>query len=102
MGAILSWLTSPTRVKCRSGLMGPATAAPASAICSQHSAFMGSALAQARLAWDCGEVPIGCVIVDDLTGQIIGTGHNRRECDHDATAHAEILAIRQAGTARGH
>ena len=63
---------------------------------------MQAVLEQARLAWDHGEVPIGCVIVDDLTGQIIGTGFNRRESDHDATAHAEILAIRQAGTTRGH
>jgi len=63
---------------------------------------MTQALTQAQLAQTHGEVPIGCVIVDDLTGQIIGKGYNRRECDHDATAHAEILAIRQAGLARGH
>src|SRR5689334_18033005 len=69
---------------------------------SQYTAFMQQALAQAQLAWDHGEVPIGCVIADDLTGQIIGTGYNRRESDHDASAHAEILAIRQAGLTRGH
>jgi tRNA(adenine34) deaminase len=63
---------------------------------------MQSALSQGRLARDCGDVPIGCVVVDDLTGQVIGTGHNRRECDRDATGHAEILAIRGAGAARGH
>ena len=63
---------------------------------------MAQAIVQAQLARDHGEVPIGCVVVDDLTGQVIGTGYNRRECDHDATAHAEILAIRQAGITRGH
>ena len=63
---------------------------------------MAQALEQARLAQTHGEVPIGCVIVDDLTGQAIGAGFNRRESDHDATAHAEILAIRQAGLARNH
>jgi tRNA(adenine34) deaminase len=63
---------------------------------------MTQALAQAQLAQTHAEVPIGCIIVDDLTGQIIGTGYNRRESDHDATSHAEILAIRQAGLTRGH
>ncbi len=63
---------------------------------------MAQALDQARLAQSHGEVPIGCVIVDNLTNQVIGAGYNRRESDHDATAHAEILAIRQAGLARGH
>jgi len=63
---------------------------------------MQFAIDQARLAASLGEVPIGCVIVDNLTNQLIATGHNRRETDHDPTAHAEILAIRQAGLARGH
>ena len=86
----------------QSALRTPQSPAPDSALSIQHSAFMTQALDQARLAQTHGEVPIGCVIVDDLTGQIIGKGYSRRECDHDATAHAEILAIRQAGLARGH
>jgi tRNA(adenine34) deaminase len=64
--------------------------------------MMQAALDQARLAQSLAEVPIGCVIVDDLTNQIIASAHNRRETDHDPTAHAEILALRQAGQSRGH
>ncbi|NLV91989.1 MAG: nucleoside deaminase [Firmicutes bacterium] len=56
--------------------------------------FMGLALAQARQAFAIGEVPIGAVVVKD--GEVIASAHNRREIDKDPTAHAEILAIRQA------
>lgn len=56
--------------------------------------FMGQALLEARKAAEIGEVPIGCVIVS--AGKIIGRGSNRRELSHDAVAHAEILAIREA------
>jgi tRNA(adenine34) deaminase len=55
---------------------------------------MQEALAEARRAAEIGEVPIGAVIVRE--DQIVGRGHNRRECDGDPLAHAEILAIRQA------
>src|SRR5690606_16230498 len=48
------------------------------------------------------EVPIGCVIVHDPTSRVVGEGYNRREIDHDPTAHAEMLAIRQAGNSLGH
>lgn len=58
--------------------------------------LMRLAIEQARLAATAGEVPIGCVIQHDPTGQIIGRAHNRRILDSDPTAHAEILAIRQA------
>lgn len=57
---------------------------------------MRLALEQARLALEVEEIPIGCVIRFDPTGQIIAAAHNRRHVDHDPTAHAEILAIRQA------
>lgn len=57
--------------------------------------FMQDALELAREASQAGEVPVGCVITDS-EGNIIGRGRNRREADHDATAHAEIEAIRQA------
>nr|MDQ3758158.1 nucleoside deaminase [Actinomycetota bacterium] len=40
--------------------------------------------------------PIGCVIVHEPTGRIVGRGHNLRETAPDATAHAEVIAIRQA------
>src|SRR3954454_6264450 len=59
---------------------------------------MTEAIAEARKAAAMDEVPIGCVIVHDPTQLIIGRGYNRRQTDRDATAHAEILAIRQAGT----
>ena len=56
--------------------------------------YMGLALNEAQAACDVGEVPIGAVIVMD--GSVIATGHNMRETWQDATAHAEIVAIRQA------
>ena len=65
-------------------------------------ALMAEAIALARAAMELGEVPIGCVVVHDPTGRIVGRGHNRRETDHDPTAHAEILALRDAGRTLGH
>ncbi len=64
--------------------------------------WMREAIAQAELARNIDEVPIGCVIVHDPSATIIGRGYNRRETDHDPTAHAEILAMREAGKALGH
>jgi tRNA(adenine34) deaminase len=61
--------------------------------------FMGLALDEARLALTHGDVPVGAVIVRDH--QVIGRGHNRREIDSDPTAHAEMVAIRQAAQAVG-
>jgi tRNA(adenine34) deaminase len=63
---------------------------------------MREALALANGAAEAGEVPIGCVVVHDPSGRIIGRGANRRQADHDPTAHAEILAMREAGRALGH
>lgn len=61
---------------------------------------MGLALAEARKAYDIGEVPIGAVVVKD--GEVIATAYNLRETGHDATAHAEVLAIRRACEKIGH
>jgi tRNA(adenine34) deaminase len=61
--------------------------------------WMREAIAEAEIARAKDEVPIGCVIVHEPTGNIVGRGHNLRETAHDATAHAEIIAIRQACTA---
>lgn len=58
--------------------------------------WMQEAIAQAQLALALDEVPIGCVIVHEPTARIIGRGHNRRQIDRDPTAHAEILALREA------
>ena len=55
---------------------------------------MGLALAEARQAAEEGEVPIGAVLVQ--AGEVIARAHNRRENDNDATAHAEMLVIRDA------
>jgi tRNA(adenine34) deaminase len=64
--------------------------------------WMREAIAEGRRAGDAGEVPIGCVIVHEPTARIVGRGYNRRETDEDPTAHAEIVAMRQAGQALGH
>jgi tRNA(adenine34) deaminase len=66
------------------------------------NSFMLQAIDLARMAESVGDVPIGCVVVNDLTGQVIGRGYNRRETDRDPTAHAEILALREAAKAKGH
>ena len=61
-----------------------------------------SALAnEARLALDHDDVPIGAVVVRDADGEVLGVGHNERELREDPTAHAEVLALRQAAAALG-
>jgi tRNA(adenine34) deaminase len=72
------------------------------AVISQDSwsAPMRSALAQAALALAHGDVPIGAVLVSP-SGEIVAAGHNRREIDSDATAHAEMLVLREASMALG-
>ncbi len=56
--------------------------------------FRKEALKEAKKAYNKGEVPVGCVIVQN--GKIIARGHNLRESKNDPTAHAEIVAIRKA------
>jgi tRNA(adenine34) deaminase len=62
--------------------------------------WMSHALDEARAAAEAGDVPVGAVVVHD--GAIIGRGRNRREVDRDPTAHAEIVALREAAKAIGH
>ena len=62
---------------------------------------MREALAEADLAVDHGDVPIGCVVVD-ASGRELARAHNRRELDSDPTAHAEVLALRAAALRIGH
>ena len=57
--------------------------------------YMAYALAQARRAKDCDEVPVGAVIVH--AGRVIAQAHNQTIALHDPSAHAEILALRMAG-----
>ena len=59
------------------------------------AAFMRAALEQARLAWAAGEVPVGAVLVID--GEIVGRGYNQPISACDPTAHAEVMALRDAG-----
>lgn len=59
-----------------------------------HEYWMRLAIEEARKAEAIGEVPIGAVIVRG--GEIVGRGYNLRETTHDATAHAEMIAIREA------
>lgn len=66
---------------------------------AQARQMMEAALDLARLAADAGEVPVGAVVVKD--GQIIGRGGNRPIAGHDPTAHAEIVALREAAAALG-
>ncbi|WP_108722134.1 tRNA adenosine(34) deaminase TadA [Gorillibacterium timonense] len=66
---------------------------------ASHTFWMEEALREADKARAIGEVPIGAVIVCD--GEIIGRGHNLRETSADPTAHAEMIAIREASEALG-
>ena len=61
--------------------------------------FMQFALEEARAAGERGEVPVGCVIARD--GEVVARAGNRTLVDKDPTAHAELLAIRQAAAALG-
>ena len=56
--------------------------------------YLREALAQARLAWEKGEVPVGAVVVKDSA--IVGRGYNQPVSSHDPSAHAEIMALRDA------
>lgn len=80
------------RVLREDGSMMPPTA--------QHEAWMDLALAEARGALCTDDVPIGAVVIGP-DGTLIGTGRNEREASGDPTAHAEVVAIRQAAAAAG-
>jgi tRNA(adenine34) deaminase len=62
--------------------------------------FMQLAIAEARAAEDAGEVPVGAIVVS-AAGEIIGRGNNQVLRTNDPTAHAEIVAMRDAGRALG-
>jgi tRNA(adenine34) deaminase len=64
----------------------------------QHQYWMQRSIELATNAGAAGEVPVGAIIINP-DGEIIAEGENRRERDHDPTAHAEIVAIRSAGAA---
>lgn len=63
-----------------------------------HRAWMQEALQLAQQAGEAGEVPVGAILVD-AQGQCLAQATNRRQRDHDPTAHAELLALRDGGKA---
>ena len=73
---------------------------PRTARSIQLAGWMDLARSEAALTAGSGDVPIGAVVLD-ADGQVIGTGRNRREECGDPTAHAEVLALREAAAQRG-
>jgi len=65
---------------------------------AQYDEWMRDAIADARLAFDTGDVPVAAFVLD-AAGRVIGSGRNERELHKDPTAHAEVLAIREAAAA---
>jgi tRNA(adenine34) deaminase len=61
-----------------------------------HHQWMSRAIALAEMAGEAGEVPVGAVLVSP-SNTLVAEGENRRERDHDPTAHAEVVALRTAG-----
>ena len=76
------------------------TSGPVTGYEASFQPAMRAALAEAAAAVATGDVPVGAVVIDDA-GVIVGRGRNRREADGDPTAHAEIVAIREAARAVG-
>lgn len=75
------------------------TKAPELTRSENDAAWMRMALEQARLAGDAGEVPVGALVIKD--GKLIAQGHNRNVMDRDPSAHAEIVALREAASRLG-
>ena len=67
---------------------------------SDHEALMRLAIAEARRALDHDDVPVGAIVIRD--GEVIASRHNERELTGDPTAHAEVLALRDAAIRVGH
>lgn len=72
----------------------------ATVVAMDDSAAMDLALAQARACLIDGDVPVGAVVLDP-EGEVVGVGRNRREADGDPTAHAEVVALRDAAAHAG-
>ena len=70
------------------------------AVTIDQSAWMGRAIGDARLALATGDVPVAAIVLD-AAGRVIGAGRNEREARQDPTAHAEILALREASESTG-
>ena len=66
----------------------------------RYTSAMREALEAGKLALESGDIPIGVLILNE-ENEVIASAYNRREKDEDPTAHAEVLALRQAAAARG-
>jgi tRNA(adenine34) deaminase len=75
--------------------------APTEGEAMNDDVYMGLALAEAEAAAAAGETPVGAVIVDEATGEILARAANAPIATQDASAHAEVRAIRAAGAALG-
>ena len=67
---------------------------------TRYDVWLGGAIEAAREVGSSGDVPIGALVIDGA-GEVIGRGRNVRELEHDPTGHAEVVALREAGRARG-
>ena len=65
-----------------------------------YAAWMSAAIEQAEKSWSEGGIPIGSVLANPQTGEIVARGHNQRVQQDDPTAHAEVSCIRNAGRRR--
>lgn len=70
-------------------------------ISNRKNKYMARAIELANYAAQLGEIPIGAVVVNKTSGEIVGEGYNRRECDKSPIAHAEIIAIEAASKKLG-
>lgn len=75
-------------------MSGRNTATSLDSVQTNYEQYMRLALEQAQIAADLGEVPVGAVAI--WQGRVIGHGYNRKESDLDPTAHAEMIALREA------
>jgi tRNA(adenine34) deaminase len=91
---VLNFSYSPATLGMADTKKNPADMQP-----GEDAAWMELALKQAQLAALAGEVPVGALVIRQ--GQVIGRGHNRNLLDNDPTAHAEIVALRQAAARVG-
>ena len=96
-GAGIPTLTDAIRT--RRAYPAPIRWAPMTRVFPRDEHFMRVALAEAAAAAEHDDVPVGAVVVRE--GEIIGAAHNERELRGDPTAHAEVLALREAAAARG-
>ena len=83
-----------------SAMANPEPSAAVSTTPTLHAAWMQLALDEARAALEHGDVPVGAIVVRD--GDVLAARHNERELTGDPTAHAEILALRDAAAQIGH